>query len=215
VDTLAARSIDTASVVERAASKVLDVAVETIGPTSHGSISVVDTRGLRTLATTDDVARQLDVLQVELGQGPLASTAIGPEFRSQAAASGVHSVLAVPFPWSDGSTSALSLYAAEPDAFTVAAQHIADTLASHAGLVLAMALRSLLDGEKIGQLEEAIRSRDIIGQAKGILMEREHCTPDESFDMLRRASQKLNIKLRQVAAALVENTATRALEGRR
>ena len=46
-------------------------------------------------------------------------------------------------------------------------------------------------------------SRDTIGMAKGILLARENCTPDEAFDMLKRASQRTNRKLADVAAEIV------------
>jgi AmiR/NasT family two-component response regulator len=56
---------------------------------------------------------------------------------------------------------------------------------------------------ELAQLREAISSRDVIGQAKGILMEREHLTDDQAFDRLRTASQKRNRKLREIAEELV------------
>jgi AmiR/NasT family two-component response regulator len=59
--------------------------------------------------------------------------------------------------------------------------------------------------EQLGcQLHEALSSRDVIGQAKGILMERLHLTPEDAFDVLRRASQRLNLKLREIAQKLAE-----------
>ena len=54
------------------------------------------------------------------------------------------------------------------------------------------------------QLHHALSSRDVIGQEKGILMERLHLTPEDAFDALRRSSQRLNIKLREVATRLAE-----------
>jgi AmiR/NasT family two-component response regulator len=57
-------------------------------------------------------------------------------------------------------------------------------------------------------LHQALSSRDVIGQAKGILMERLRITPDEAFDALRRSSQRLNVKLREVAATLAETGET-------
>ena len=57
------------------------------------------------------------------------------------------------------------------------------------------------------QLAEALESRDVIGQAKGILMERRGISADDAFDTLRRASQALNVKLAQVAETLVERRA--------
>jgi AmiR/NasT family two-component response regulator len=58
--------------------------------------------------------------------------------------------------------------------------------------------------DKVDGLEEALLSRDVIGQAKGILMERLHVTSDQAFDELRSASQKHNRKLRDMAAELAE-----------
>ena len=53
-------------------------------------------------------------------------------------------------------------------------------------------------------LQQAVASRDVIGQAKGILMERERLTADQAFDVLRRASQHVNLKLRDVAERVTE-----------
>jgi len=58
--------------------------------------------------------------------------------------------------------------------------------------------------EKVEGLEEALLSRDVIGQAKGILMERLHLTSDQAFEELRSASQQQNRKLRDIAALLAE-----------
>jgi AmiR/NasT family two-component response regulator len=57
-------------------------------------------------------------------------------------------------------------------------------------------------------VNEALSSRDVIGQAKGILMERLHVTPEDAFDILRTSSQQLNLKLREIAERLTE-TGTR------
>jgi len=53
-------------------------------------------------------------------------------------------------------------------------------------------------------LAAALVTRELIGQAQGILIERERITPDQAFVVLRQASQHLNIKLREVAQNLVE-----------
>ena len=58
--------------------------------------------------------------------------------------------------------------------------------------------------DKVEGLEEALLSRDVIGQAKGILMERHHLTADQAFEELRQASQKRNRKVRDMAAELAE-----------
>ena len=56
--------------------------------------------------------------------------------------------------------------------------------------------------DKVEGLEEALLSRDVIGQAKGILMERFHLTSDQAFEELRTSSQKRNRKVRDIAAEL-------------
>ena len=58
--------------------------------------------------------------------------------------------------------------------------------------------------DKVQGLEEALLSRDVIGQAKGILMERLHLTPEQAFDQLREASQQRNRKLRDIAVFVAE-----------
>ncbi len=58
--------------------------------------------------------------------------------------------------------------------------------------------------DKIAGLEEALLSRDVIGQAKGILMERLHMTAEQAFEELRTASQRQNRKVRDIAAELAE-----------
>ena len=57
-------------------------------------------------------------------------------------------------------------------------------------------------------LERALESRGVIERAKGVLIARQGCDPDEAFDILRRASQRLNRKLRDIAADLVANATT-------
>ena len=58
--------------------------------------------------------------------------------------------------------------------------------------------------DKVEGLEEALLSRDVIGQAKGILMERLHITSDQAFEELRSVSQKQNRKVRDIAAEVAE-----------
>lgn len=70
-----------------------------------------------------------------------------------------------------------------------------------------MSERSTLEG-LARQLERALLTRDVIGQAKGIFMERLHPTPEDAFDILKRASQRLNVKLRDVALKITETGET-------
>jgi len=61
---------------------------------------------------------------------------------------------------------------------------------------------------RAAQLQEALDSRIVIEQAKGVLVERFDLSPDEAFDLLRRAARSNRMPLRQLAAAVVSSRAT-------
>ena len=75
--------------------------------------------------------------------------------------------------------------------------------ATHAGIALAAA-EARTEAHRVEHLEQALSSRELIGQAQGILMERERITANQAFDVLRRGSQHLNVKLREVAQRVVD-----------
>jgi AmiR/NasT family two-component response regulator len=99
---------------------------------------------------------------------------------------------------------ALNLYAQLPNAFGATDRAKGTILAALAGAAIgATARRADLQSQNVN-LQAALVSREVIGQAQGILMERERVTAEQAFDILRRASQHLNEKLRDVAQNLVE-----------
>lgn len=95
---------------------------------------------------------------------------------------------------------ALDLYSREPGVFDDEAVLLGELFASHAGLALAHA-------HNADQLATALNSRDLIGQAKGVLMERFGIDDYRAFGMLVESSQQTNLKLTEVAAWLVQNVA--------
>jgi hypothetical protein len=97
---------------------------------------------------------------------------------------------------------ALNIYSRRAGALDTAAQESALLLATHASLALAATQAVELGALEASHLRRAIDSRDVIGQAKGILMQRRDITPEEAFDLLRRTSQKLNVKLIEIAKTL-------------
>jgi hypothetical protein len=103
-----------------------------------------------------------------------------------------------------GTEGSLNTYGTEPDAFSEEAREIGLILAAHAS-VAAGAVRDRGALQDLAQnLNKALLSRDVIGQAKGILMERLKITPEDAFDALRRSSNRLNEKLQAVALNLAE-----------
>ena len=120
-----------------------------------------------------------------------------PGFMAQAREHGVLSQLCIPLWVDERGLGALSLYAGDPSAFSDLDERITTMFATLAALALADALRA-------EQMRAAVVNRDLIGQAKGILMERHRITADAAFALLAQASQHKNVKLTEVATHLVE-----------
>jgi AmiR/NasT family two-component response regulator len=90
-------------------------------------------------------------------------------------------------------------------AFGVIDRAKATILASLASLALSVAHSHEDEERRAAAFHSALASREVVGEALGILMERERITAVQAFDVLRRASQHLNIKLRDVAQNLIDS----------
>jgi hypothetical protein len=109
---------------------------------------------------------------------------------------GVRSMLSYRL-YAKGSTfGALDFYAKRPHAYTAFSKVIGQVFASHAGVALKGAITE-------AGLEQAIQTRDLIGQAKGILIERLHLPPNDAFELLVGLSQRQNTPLRDIARQIV------------
>lgn len=164
----------------------------------------------------DGPARELDDLQVDLGEGP-GVEALGapgptvvevadlgdaddrwPAFAPAARARGVVAVLSVGLVPRDRPLGAVTLYVRGEGALPPGAAALAATVAVPASMALHAARR-------VAGLDHAVTSRDLIGQAKGVLMQRDGIGPDEAFGRLVVASQHTNLKLVDVARWLVDD----------
>jgi AmiR/NasT family two-component response regulator len=96
-------------------------------------------------------------------------------------------------------SGALNLYSEWPHGLDAIDRDTILLLATHASLALASTEAVTSAKLREAQLRQAIDSRDVIGQAKGILMSRRNISAEEAFDILRVSSQKLNVKLTEVA----------------
>jgi GAF domain-containing protein len=119
----------------------------------------------------------------------------------------VLSSLSVPLPVQSQYIGALNIYSAKPHAFPEDIVSAAETIAGYAGVAVHNARTFTEAGDLARQLSEAMASRAVIEQAKGILMHEQRCDADEAFGILTRASQQANIKLRDIAAEIVRRTA--------
>ena len=123
-------------------------------------------------------------------------------------------VLSTPLATSTGEAlGALNVYTRQAGGFAEAEPRTAEVVGEHAAILLG-STRALIGATQLNeQLRQAFTSREIIGEAKGIIMERQKCSPDEAFDILRRASQRENRKLRDLAEEIVARIEDRRREG--
>ena len=126
-----------------------------------------------------------------------------PEFTEAARDVGVASVLAVPLTVGRSAVGALNLFSKTTSGFTEADEGTAGLFSEQAAVACANAEIYWRTYNLTENLREALESRDVIGQAKGILMARRGCTPDDAFEALRKVSMRRNVKLREVADSVV------------
>jgi GAF domain-containing protein len=130
-----------------------------------------------------------------------------PEFCKAAQEENIRSTLSVPLDVSgEGAETlgALNLYSEIPNGFDADAAAATVSFAQQAAIVMANARAYWGAAEKSDQLQQALESRAVIEQAKGILMAQSHIGPDDAFQILVRASQRENRKLRDIAVEIVE-----------
>ncbi len=191
---------------------IVRAATAMIPGAAEASVSTV-TRGRRvdSHAASGDLPRRVDALQKETGQGPcldalsehrtvrvpdMATEDRWPEFAARAAALGAASMLAFQLYVEGDNLGALNLYAREPHGFGEDSEQIGLLVAAHAAIAYAGA-------RKQEDLERALDARDLIGQAKGILMERYGLTGQRAFQVLARLSNEHNRKLRDLALDVI------------
>lgn len=202
--------------VQHTLQRVVETAAAHLGRDVFASVSLVTRRReVQTPASSDPRAAQADQLQYDLAEGPcldaiwahetfhiedLAADERYPRWSfAVTEQTGIRSSLSLQL-FTDpeqGSLGALNLYAAEPRAFDADTRGAALAFAAQA----AVALRSASTEE---HLRSAMSTRNVIGQAQGILIERFKITPDQAFKLLTRLSQDSNVKLHEVARRLVE-----------
>jgi ANTAR domain-containing protein/GAF domain-containing protein len=222
-----AQELLSASTVHDVLVKVVAAAEKVVTGADLVSVTLHAPDGqLDTPVATGPLARTLDELQYELDDGPAvtasrttglglaesADLAVGDPFGPWGAAAtrhGVRSVLALGlFPQqTPPRMGTLNFYSNRAHGLDAADRDMAVVLAAHAATALAGTIATKAAELQVAQLREALRSRDVIGQAKGVLMERRGISEAEAFDVLRSASQTLNVKLVRVATTLTERRA--------
>ena len=192
--------------------QITAAAVALLPAVQYSSITIrhADSR-LSTAAPSDDLLLQVDAEQYRLQEGPcyeaaaetahMVSSDLGaderfPRYGPVAVAAGIRSQIGLRLFDSAKSTGALNLYSTQRHAF--------DDLDSLSELFAHQAGQAIAYAQHIGTLEEAVRSRTLIGQAVGIVMERYDLNDERAFAFLKRLSSHRNVKLRLVAQELVD-----------
>jgi GAF domain-containing protein len=204
-----------------AAPRSLEDVLFDVTATSKEIIPGTDTAGVlllagrgkfESLAGTDDLPHKLDELQVKYNEGPCVEAALDelivrtddfrdeqrwPRYSEAAVEIGLLSGLSFKLYTSDRTAGALNLFSFKPNSFDAEAETIGAVLAAHAAA-------AILASRQEQQLESALSTRDRIGQAKGIIMERYGVDDLRAFDLLRRLSQDSNTKLIDIAQQVID-----------
>lgn len=186
------------------------------------SVTMVTREGKSTAAATSQVASDIDGWEYATDSGPCidtlkdgqehycgsrGETEMWPGLSEVLERAGVETVLGVPLTIGGDVIGALNVFAEAADAFGEPARETARRVAYQAAATLHN-LRVFEQSRTLAeQLQTAMTSRAVIEQAKGILMAQMSCGPEDAFEVLRRASQRENVKLRDVAERIVSSVA--------
>lgn len=217
-----AQELVTVSALAPALRHLLTLAVGAVDACDCASISLLVSTEAGSTVATDETAAALDAIQLRDRDGPTVEALETRHPVYVADLSQQSSGLLAAAADAATTTSALclglrikrsgewhnvgvmSLYAPDLDAFSKADQEIVGIFAAFAAAMIGLAQARHDLQQREAALHRSLSTRDIIGQAKGILMERERLSAGQAFDRLRRASQQLNLKLTDIARRLAE-----------
>lgn len=204
--------------LEATHGRVAGLACRTLPACDLASVTMINDGRPSTPVQTDPLAADLDSAQYRSRRGPCLEAYSNrsvvrekisenddrwPEFTEVATKAGVRSVLAVPLVAQGQPLGALNLYSKSDGGYDEADEETAVLFSEQAAVACANAEVYWRTYTLTGHLREALESRDVIGQAKGIVMARRGCTPEAAFEALRKVSQQRNIKLRDIAEQVV------------
>jgi GAF domain-containing protein len=206
--------------LETTLQRIVDVAHRAIPDTVGVSITLKKGNRPYTAVATSAVVQAIDEREYAVDEGPCISAIDTgelqlladveteerwPRFTQVCKEEGLASSLGVPLCVGDEPYGAMNLYGLTAHAFEEQHQESAQLLADQASVALANSRTYDECGDKVRQLQEALDSRVVIEQAKGVLMATERCDPETAFQLLKERSQHSNRKIRLVAEEVVRS----------
>jgi hypothetical protein len=203
-----------ATPIDDTLASVTAAAVHLISGVDCADVLLIKDGEYQSTAATSEVAPTVDAAQRRTGEGPcldasgpavmircdnLSEDSRWPHFAPAALAAGVHSVMSFQLYNHVADTGALNMFGYHPRRFNAESEAIGAMLATHAATALIAANRQ-------HQFESALASRDVIGQAKGIIMERLDLDAVRAFEFLTRMSQNSNTPVAMVAQEIAERS---------
>jgi transcriptional regulator with GAF, ATPase, and Fis domain len=213
-----ARAFFSAGSVPATLSSVVELAASTVEGCDFAGLFLVEGNVISTPAFTDPMVVEIDDLQLQTGQGPcldaishqltfystdLARDLRWLHFAPRALGLGIRSILALPLD-STSQLGSLSLSARDPAAFDVIGRAQASLLAALAGIALSVARSHRNEEQRVESLRAALITRETLGEAAGILMERDKISAPRAQRIMRQASQRLHLDLGEVAQNLID-----------
>ncbi|MGB8390081.1 ANTAR domain-containing protein [Mycobacterium sp.] len=213
-----ARSLEAEPDLHHTVGGIAAAATDTVSGAEDAGVSLCEGESLRTVAATSDLVELVNNLEHELNEGPcLDALRMGrtyriddmsherrwPRFAAAAQAHGIQSMLGYRLFTSSRTLGALDLCSTPPSAFDAEAEIVGELFAAHAAI-------ALLGSTQHSEWQATLNSRDIIGMAKGILMNRDGLTDDHAFNVLVSAPQDTDVKVHDVARWLVAQTTRHA-----
>jgi anti-anti-sigma factor len=197
---------------------VVALASATVGGADGVSVSLRRHGRLATVAASDETISEMDADQYATGEGPCVDASLKghwfhvesldselrwPAFTPRAKQLGINSILSTPLLARDQPIGALNIYSRTRAVFTPKDQELAAVFAAEASAILTDSGVGLPDSEMATRLQQALRTREVIALAQGVVMERDGVGQNDAFTILRRASQASDRPLRERAETVV------------
>jgi hypothetical protein len=207
-------------VIDGALRLIVEMARSSIAGADGVSVSLMRHGVLSTVAASDQTIRAMDVDQYATGEGPCVDASLKghwfhaesldtevrwPSFTPRARILGIKAILSSPLRALEAPVGALNIYSRHAEAFEVKDQELAALFAEKASLILSDARAGISDTQMALRFQEALRSREVVTLARGIIMEREGVDAQAAFHALLRLSLSQGVPLREQALSIMRS----------